>query len=168
MIRISRLFSRALALALLGSALVLAGCGTSSIKSDAVKSDMQGKFGLVLKAYKSGQFELDGAVLSALDLGSHFDYLKDQGKLPKTILLEKSDESKVRKEHLQFMARMAIDYGFSVYYDHGGELRRIEPIEKNARSLKDWKPPKKGGADPMRGKDASSSGGGFSPENGGY
>ncbi|NII10109.1 hypothetical protein [Oleiagrimonas sp. C23AA] len=163
MIRVSRLFTRLGVVALIGAALVLAGCGTGSIKSDQVSTaSLKGDFHTVVKAYKSGQFELDGAVLSPLDLGSHFAYLKDQGQLPKRILLEKSDESKIRKEHLQFMARMAIDYGFSVYYDQKGELRRIDPIEKNARALKDWHPTKKGDNDPMRGKDASHNG--YSPE----
>ena len=84
-----------------------------------------------------GQFVVDGAVLSAVDLGSHFAYLKDQGKLPKTVLLESSDDSKIRKQHLQYMARMQLDYGFRVYYEEKGQLIEINPVDTKARPLED-------------------------------
>ena len=77
-------------------------------------------------------------MLSALDAGSHFAYLKDTGRLPKTILLIRSDDSKIRKQHLQYMARLQLDYGFVVYYDDGGTLARINPVETKARVLEDY------------------------------
>jgi hypothetical protein len=54
------------------------------------------------------------------------------------------------------MARMAIDYGFTVFYDHKGELRQIQAVEKNARPLEQNhdKPPL-----PDRMKDTSAAGG---------
>ena len=110
MTRFSTLLTRAGAAILLGSMLVLAGCHRGSAKDEVRTADMKSQFDAVIQAYKSGQFVVDGAVLSALDTGSHFAYLKDQGKLPKTVLLEPSDDSKVRKQHLQYMARLQIDY----------------------------------------------------------
>ena len=149
MIRLSTLLSRSAAAVLLGSMLVLAGCHRGATKDEAIKTaQMQGQFDATVEAYKSGQFVVDGAVLSALDTGSHFAYLKDQGKLPKTVLLTPSDESKVRKAHLEFMARMQLDYGFAVYYDDGGTLKKISVVDTKARDLDDYKAPVKTEAPP--------------------
>ncbi|MGC1551086.1 MAG: hypothetical protein WA777_21390 [Rhodanobacter sp.] len=142
MIRFSTLLTRTAAALMLGSMLVLAGCHRGSTKDTiATSSQAQSKFDLTVAAYKSGQFMIDGAVLSAVDAGSHFAYLKDQGKLPKTVLLVPSDDSKIRKQHLQYMARLQLDYGFMVFYDDGGTLKRINPIETKARALEDYHAP---------------------------
>lgn len=156
MIRFSTLLTRATAALLLGSLLVLAGCHRGSTKDAVRAASMEGKFDATIQAYKSNQFLVDGALLSALDTGSHFAYLKDQGKLPKTVLLEPSDESKIRKSHLQYMARMVLDYGFSVYYDDDGTLKKINPQETKARKLEDYHAPVKMN-DELRGKDAAGS-----------
>jgi hypothetical protein len=160
MIRFSTLLTRATAALMLGSLLVLAGCHRGSTKDAVSTASMEGKFDATVQAYKSNQFLVDGALLSALDTGSHFAYLKDQGKLPKTVLLEPSDESKIRKAHLQYMARMVLDYGFTVYYDDGGTLKKINPQETKARALEDHHAPM-ALPDAQKGKDASS--GGFDP-----
>ena len=156
MIRLSTLLTRTAAAAMLGSLLVLAGCHRGSTKDEVSAAQAQGQFDTVIKAYKSGQFLVDGAVLSALDTGSHFAYLKDQGKLPKTVLLERSDDSKVRKQHLQYMARMQLDYGFTVYYDDGGTLKKINPVATKARKLEDYRAPVQMN-DEQRGKSAADS-----------
>lgn len=141
MIRFSTLPSRGAAVLLIGSLLVLGGCHRGATKDDIPTSQTQSQFDLTIKAYKSGQFLIDGAVLSALDAGSHFAYLKDTGKLPKTVLLVPSDDSKIRKQHLQYMARLQLDYGFVAYYDDGGKLARINPVETKARALEDYHAP---------------------------
>lgn len=161
MTRFSTLFHRAGAAVLLGSLLVLGGCHRNSVKEQAAMAQAQSKFDTTIKAYKSGEFLVDGAVLSALDTGSHFAYLKDVGKLPKTVLLLPSDDSKIRKAHLQFMARMQLDYGFAVYYDDGGTLKKINPVETKARALEDYHAPLKMN-DEQKGKSAA--GGGFDPQ----
>jgi hypothetical protein len=142
MIRFSTLSTRGAAVLLAGSLLVLGGCHRNSSKEDTVKTtQVQNQFDLTMQAYKSGQFLINGAVVSALDAGSHFAYLKDTGKLPKTVLLVPSDDSKIRKQHLEYMARLVLDYGFVAYYDDGGKLARINPIETKARSLEDYHGP---------------------------
>ncbi|BFI95874.1 MAG: hypothetical protein RSP_13840 [Rhodanobacter sp.] len=147
MIRLSTLLSRAAAALVLGSVFVLAGCHKESVKQQqADMAQWKGKFDTTIEAYKSGQFLVDGAVLSAVDAGSHFAYLKDIGKLPKTVLLLPSDDSKVRKVHLQYMARMAIDYGFTVYYDKDGQLTQINAINTKARQLQDYHAPATSGS----------------------
>lgn len=160
MTRVSRLFARTAALLVAATALAVSGCH-HEVLSDAQTAKLEKGFDTTIQSYKSGQFELGGAVLSAADLGGHFAYLRDQGKLPKRVLLLPSDDSKIRKIHLQFMARMSLDYGFTVFYDHKGELRRIEAEEKNARALEDHRARAPLG-DPLKGKEASD--GGFSPE----
>jgi len=148
MTRFPTLLTRAAAAILLGSMLVLAGCHRGSAKDEVRTADMKSQFDATIQAYKNGQFIVDGAVLSALDTGSHFAYLKDQGKLPKTVLVEPSDDSKVRKQHLQYMARLQIDYGFTVYYDDGGTLKKISVVDTKARDLEDYKAPVKAAEPP--------------------
>jgi len=148
MTRFSTLLTRAGAAILLGSMLVLAGCHRGSTKDEVRTADMKSQFDAVIQAYKNGQFIVDGAVLSALDTGSHFAYLKDTGHLPKTVLLEPSDDSKVRKQHLQYMARLQLDYGFTVYYDDGGMLKKISVVDTKARDLEDYKAPVKADTPP--------------------
>ena len=160
MIRVPTLMARAAAAIVLASLLVLAGCHSGVSKNDHIATT-QGQFDYTIKAYKSGQFIVDGAVLSAADTGSHFAYLKDQGKLPKTVLVLPSDDSKIRDNHLGFMARMALDYGFAVYYDKKGELDRLNAVESEARQLEDT-PHKADLPDRMKGKEASS--GAYDPQ----
>jgi hypothetical protein len=136
MIRFSTWLTRATAAIMLGSTLLLAGCHFGGTKGVSTAS-MHGQFDATIQAYKEGQFLVDGAVLSAVDLGSHFAYLKDQGKLPKTVLLENSDDSKIRKLHLQYLARLQLDYGFHAYYDKKGTLTEINPQDTKARALQD-------------------------------
>ena len=152
--RLSTLFKGAATTIMLGGVLLVAGCSLGGTKSDVSTASVQGQFDATIKAYKDGQFLVDGAVLSALDTGSHFAYLKDQGKLPKTVLLERSDESKIRKQHLQYMARMQLDYGLRVYYDDGGTLKEINPRDTKARQLEDHRTPAPMD-DQMKSKDAS-------------
>lgn len=161
MIRFSTLLTRTATAIMLGSLLLLAGCHLGGSKDAVSTASMKGQFDDTIKAYKEGQFVVDGAVLSAIDTGSHFAYLKDQGRLPKTVLLVRSDDSKIRKQHLQYMARMQLDYGFKVYYDDGGTLKEINPVDTKARKLEDYHKPAKMNHE-MQGKDAS--GGGYSPE----
>ena len=141
MIRLSTLSTRAAAVLMLGSLLVLGGCHRGATKDTVGTTQTQSQFDMTMKAYKNGQFLIDGAVVSALDAGSHFSYLKETGKLPKTVLLLPSDDSKIRKQHLEYMARLQLDYGFVVYYDDGGKLARINPVETKARALEDYHAP---------------------------
>ncbi|MEO9078700.1 MAG: hypothetical protein ABI268_05250, partial [Rhodanobacter sp.] len=105
MSRISTLLVRMTASILLGSVVLLAGCHRGEVKKEQhLAASMKGEFGVTVEAYKEGQFLIDGGVLSAIDLGSHFAYLRDQGKLPEKVLLIDSDDAKVSKKHLQYLA----------------------------------------------------------------
>ncbi|WP_240151679.1 hypothetical protein [Oleiagrimonas citrea] len=126
--RVNHLLSRAALLAMLAAALLVSACSSGVKGSDATQ--VAKNFPVTVEAYKSGQFLLDGAVLSAMDLGSHFAYLRDQGQLPKRVLLKRSDKTKIHKKHLMAMARMELDYGFAVYYEKKGELMRLAITDK--------------------------------------
>ena len=144
MIRLSTLLSRSAVALVLGSAFLLGGCHMfGGTKGTVNTAQWKGKFDATIESYKEGQFLVDGAVLSAVDTGSHFAYLKDTGKLPKTVLLLPSDEYKIRKVHLQYLARMALDYGFAVYYDDDGKLTQINAVNTKARTLEDHHAPMK-------------------------
>lgn len=157
MIRLSTLSTRGAAVLMIGGLLVLGGCHRGASRDTVETTQTQSQFDMTMKAYKNGQFLIDGAVVSALDAGSHFSYLRDTGKLPKTVLLLPSDDSKIRKQHLQYMARLQLDYGFVVYYDDGGKLARINPVDTKARALEDYHAP----------ASAPSSGGGKADQGGG-
>ncbi len=129
--RFSHWLSTVSLMLVVGTVVALAGC-SSNVKSESVaQAKAADSFDMTVQSYKSGQFLLDGAILSSLDLNSHFAYLRDQGELPKTVLLERSDDSRIRKDHLRYMASMAYNYGFTVYYDDDGELRQIVPTSND-------------------------------------
>lgn len=140
---------------LLGIALLLGGCNGQSVKDKMRADQLAQGFKTVVKSYKSGQFELDGAVLSQVDLSSHFAYLRDQGRVPKRVLLLRSDETKIHKEHLAAMARMALDYHFQLFYDKGGELVRIKASEADAAKTLHGAPKPSALPDRMKGKTAA-------------
>ncbi len=116
-------------LLVLAVAFGLGGCSRHNVKTaPAPEASVPSvHFDATVKAYKDGQFQLDGAVLAPEDLSSHFAYLKDNGQLPQTILLEDSDSSDIKKEHLNEMALMEHRFGFKVYYRDDGKLRQIAP-----------------------------------------
>lgn len=137
MTRLSTLMIRTATALLLGSTILLGGCHKGAAKDQAKIAHWKGQFDTTIESYKEGQFIIDGAVLSAVDAGSHFAYLRDIGKLPKTVLLVPGDDSGIRKVHLQYLARMSIDYGFAAYYDDGGQLTQISAVNTKARKLED-------------------------------
>ncbi|TAL72380.1 MAG: hypothetical protein EPN56_13070 [Rhodanobacter sp.] len=144
MTRLPTLLARIAAALVVGSALVLGGCHKQGVKSQQqLAAQWEGKFDATIESYKDGQFLIDGAVLSAVDAGSHFAYLRDIHKLPKTVLLMPSSDSKIRKVHLQYLARMSIDYGFAAYYDNDGQITQINAVNTKARELKDHHTPMK-------------------------
>lgn len=128
--RFTRLLSRAALVAIVAATLLLGAC-SSGVKGEVATRKLEGHFDLTVQSYKNGQFLLDGAVLSPMDLGGHLAYLRDQHRLPRTVLLVRSEDTKIHKAHLLSMARLELTYGFAVYYDKNGKLRRIEVTNKN-------------------------------------
>lgn len=136
MIRLRRWKSAAVVMLMLGAVLALAACSSGVKSEQAAKAKAAGDFGVVVQSYKDGQFLLHGAILSSVDLSSHFKYLQNQGKLPQTVLLEPSKKYDIGKQHLRYMASMALVYGFTVYYSENGKLRKILPTAADKTQLK--------------------------------
>lgn len=102
---------------------VLAGC-SSNVRTGSVD---ESQYGMVISAYKDGQFQLNGAVLAEPDLDGHFDYLRSENKMPGTVLLRDSDSSSVRSAHLRVFTRLQAKYGFEGFVEHKGKLMPLHP-----------------------------------------
>ncbi len=105
----------------------LAGCGGSDVRPSSAEIASQGPFGMIIEAYKSGQYIVDGGVVAAQDLGGHLAFLEDQGKMPQKILLENSSEAKIRSEHLRQFTQLQAKYGFQAYVEHKGKIEPLHP-----------------------------------------
>jgi hypothetical protein len=124
-IRVIRRASCLLLLALLFG--LLAACGGGKVRPVTEGGTVSGHYDMVIDAYKSGQFLVDGAALAAPDLEGHFAYLESLGKLPKSVLLEDGSDSSVRKPHLAEFAQLQAKYGFAAFVSHKGEVKPLQP-----------------------------------------
>ena len=111
-----------LASGILATGMLLAGCNGNVRSGGPVVANVPLHYDMTLEAYKNGQFLLDGALLSPEDLASHFRYLDEQKKLPKTVLLKPSSESGVKDTQLRWFAGLQVTFGFKGYAELGGKL----------------------------------------------
>ena len=107
---------------------VLAAC-SHGVRPVSEGGSVSGNYGLVIDAYKGGQFLIDGAVLAGPDLDGHLAYLKSTGALPKSVLLEDGADSNVRSAQLTEFAQLATKYGFSGFVLHKGKLRPLQAAD---------------------------------------
>lgn len=114
--------------AMLASALALAGCNGAIRSGGTTVVDVPAHYDVTIGAYKDNQFLLDGAILSAPDLESHFRYLQETKQLPKTVLLEDSKEKKVSNADLQEFASLQLTFHFTGYVMHKGKLTLMSAI----------------------------------------
>ena len=112
----------ALASGVLAVGMLLAGCNGNVRSGGPVVANVPLHYDMTLEAYKNGQFLLDGALLSPEDLASHFRYLDEQKKLPKTVLLKPSSESGVKDTQLRWFAGLQVTFGFKGYAELDGKL----------------------------------------------
>ncbi len=115
----------ALAAGALSATVLLAGCNGVVRSGGTVTANVPMHYDMVLEAYKNGQFLLDGALLSPEDLASHFRYLDQRKKLPKTVLLKPSSESGVKDVQLRWFAGLQVTFGFTGYAELGGKLTLV-------------------------------------------
>ncbi len=114
---------------MLTGVLALAACNSNVRRGGETSVVVPANYDMVIGAYKSNQFLLDGAVLSGPDLEAHFRYLKDVKKLPKTVLLEDSDSAKVNNDDLEEFASLQLSFGFTGYVMHKGKLTLMSAVE---------------------------------------
>ena len=124
----------ALACGVLAAGMLLAGCNGNVRSGGPVAANVPLHYDMTLEAYKNGQFLLDGALLSPEDLASHFRYLDEQKKLPKTVLLKPSSESGVKDTQLRWFAGLQVTFGFKGYAELDGKLTLVnaqaQPADK--------------------------------------
>ena len=111
-----------LASGVLAAGMLLAGCNGNVRSGGPVVANVPLHYDMTLEAYKNGQFLLDGALLSPEELASHFRYLDEQKKLPKTVLLKPSSESGVKDTQLRWFAGLQVTFGFKGYAELDGKL----------------------------------------------
>jgi hypothetical protein len=162
--RVPRLLSRAALAAVVAAMLLLSAC-TSGVKGQEIATKkLEQKIDMKLEAYKSGQFLLNGAVLSAVDLSSHFAYLRDQHRLPHSVLLKPGDDAKIKKVQLLSLARMQMTYGFAVFYERDNKLVRLEVTD--AKDVPQLERKSKSAPLPDRTENSSARGGDHFPTGG--
>ncbi len=124
----------ALACGVLAAGMLLAGCNGNVRSGGPVVANVPLHYDMTLETYKNGQFLLDGALLSPEDLASHFRYLDEQKKLPKTVLLKPSSESGVKDTQLRWFAGLQVTFGFKGYAELDGKLTLVnaqaQPADK--------------------------------------
>ena len=113
---------------------VLAACGGhDEIKqgtSDA-GATVPAQYDLVVRADKDGNFDLEGATLTAEDLRSHIRYRNEPGNVPvRNLLLETGEKEKIKNTHVAALAGIARDLKITAYVkDNDGHLKIIQVVE---------------------------------------
>jgi hypothetical protein len=115
-------------------AAVLAACGRNDIKkgtSDIPVANAPTAFDLTVAADKDGQFDVDGATLTAEDLRGHIRYRNEPGHGPvHTVLLKPGEKEKIKNTHVAAMASIARDLKLEAYVrDNDGHLKVIQIVE---------------------------------------
>jgi len=117
---------RMLLLAVLAT--VLAACGgRDEIKKGTTDvASVPTQYDLTVLADKDGQYDFDGATLTAEDLRGHIRYLEEAGKPVKTILLKRGEKEKIKSNHILGIASMARDLKVEAFVeDNEGHLKKI-------------------------------------------
>jgi len=123
--------------ALLATMVTLAGCNAKVRRGGETTVNVPHQYDMTIGAYKDNQFTVDGAVLSAPDLEAHFRYLQDQKQLPKTVLLEDTDDAKVNNADLEEFANLQLSFKFTGYVMHKGKLTLMSAVESAKDKDKD-------------------------------
>lgn len=109
----------------------LAACGKDDLKKGTAEvASVPAQYDLTVLADKDGQFDFDGATLTAEDLRGHIRYLDESGKPVKTILLKRGEKEKIKNTHVSALAGMARDLKVTAYVeDNDGHLKLIQVVE---------------------------------------
>jgi len=130
MYRFHVFFTRMLAIGLAIG--LLAACGRDEIKSGATAeaTGAPTSYDLTVAADKDGQFDFDGATLTAEDLRGHIRYLAEVGKPVHAMLLKPGEKEKVKNTHIAALASICRDLKISAYVeDNDGRLKVIQVVE---------------------------------------
>ena len=124
-------FYRVMMVMLLGA--VLAACGRDDIKkgTSEISTNAPTAFDLTIAADKDGEFDLDGATLTAEDLRGHLRYRNEPGnKAVHTLLLQRGEKEKIKNIHVAALASIARDLHIEAYVrDNDGHLKVIQIVD---------------------------------------
>ena len=107
-------------------------CSRDEIKQGTAEaSNAPAQYDLVLRADKDGQFDLEGATLTAEDLRSHIRYRNEPGnQAVHTLLLKPGEKEKIKNTHVAALASIARDLKIVAYVeDNDGRLKVIQVVE---------------------------------------
>lgn len=110
----------------------LAACGRDEIKKGTtdVATNAPAQYDLTVLADKDGQFDFDGATLTAEDLRGHIRYLDESGRQVRTMLLKRGEKEKIKNTHVAALAGIARDLKVTAYVeDNDGHLKIIQVVE---------------------------------------
>jgi len=117
-------------LALLAAMLAACGGGEDLKKGTTEVTSVPTQYDLTVLADKDGQFDFDGATLTAEDLRGHIRYLDESGHTVKTIMLKRGEKEKIKNTHVAAMAGMSRDLKITCYIeDNDGHLKVIQVVE---------------------------------------
>ncbi|HEX6834753.1 MAG TPA: hypothetical protein VF132_14540 [Rudaea sp.] len=125
------ILTRTLRAVVLAAGLVLlAACGRDDLKRGTAEISQPAppQYDLTLRADKDGQFDFDGATLTAEDLRGHIRYRNEPGHQPvKNILLKPGEKEKVKNTHVAGLAGICRDLHITGYVeDNDGRLKIIQ------------------------------------------
>jgi hypothetical protein len=110
---------------------LMAACGRDAIKEGTTDATgVPSSYDLSVKADKDGQFDFDGATLTAEDLRGHIRYLSEVGKPVHAILLTPGEKEKVKNTHVAALAGICRDLKITAYVeDNDGKYKVIKVVE---------------------------------------
>jgi hypothetical protein len=115
-------------MAMLATMFALAACNANIRSGGETTVNVPHSYDMTIGAYKDNQYLLNGAVLSAPDLEAHFRYLQDQKQLPRTVLLEDTEKTKVNNAALEEFANLQLSFHFTGYVMHKGKLTLMSAV----------------------------------------
>lgn len=116
----------------LATCFLLAACAGKSRPDTVSAPDVPQSFDLTVHAEKDGQFDLDGATLDGETLKGALNYRKEQGKGVNTLLLTRSEKTKVSDRHIAEIGRIHIELKLRAFVQEkdGGEIAEIKSAEQ--------------------------------------
>lgn len=117
----------------LGLLAFLCACGGGRTRSDVatIPANVPASFDVTLLADEEGQFDFDGAPLTAEDLKSALRYRKEESLPVDTVLLKRGEKEKIKGEHLGALARIAYELGIKAYFEDDGEISELRVQAKS-------------------------------------
>jgi hypothetical protein len=112
---------------------MLAACAGRARPNTVAAPDVPASFDMTVRADKDGQFDLDGATLTAEDLLSHLNYRKESGQGVQTLLLRPGEKQKVTDRHIGQIYRIHAELKIRTFVmeREGEEISEVRNSSEN-------------------------------------